>query len=195
MKLWQTLTWTFTFLVGIFAIFVELSHFSLLGGTTSILRTFLGGTSQKRHPVEMKFLHLRTRKAITKSIRCLTERTILVPSVLTCLEGLVDNWAEFFSPAGVSSISNSGRICMFSKQQHLPGNCWTAFEDEIMSKKTTLQSIGKYTTPLQGGHLSIEQAIISRFPCCVFHSMLFWICHETQIQNHEHKSHLSRAIN
>ena len=28
-----------------------LSHFSLLGGTSSILRTFLGGTSQKKHPV------------------------------------------------------------------------------------------------------------------------------------------------
>ena len=52
MKVWQTLTLTFTFLVGIFAIFGELSHFSLLGGTSSILRTFLGGTSQKRHPVD-----------------------------------------------------------------------------------------------------------------------------------------------
>ena len=47
----QTLTWTFTFLVGIFAISSELSNFSLLGGTSSILRTFLGGTSQKNHPV------------------------------------------------------------------------------------------------------------------------------------------------
>ena len=28
-----------------------LSHFFLLGGTSSILRTFLGGTSQKKHPV------------------------------------------------------------------------------------------------------------------------------------------------
>ena len=50
-KVRQTLTRTFTFLVGIFAIFGELSHFSLLGGTSAILRTFLGGTSQKRHPV------------------------------------------------------------------------------------------------------------------------------------------------
>ena len=41
----KTLTWTFTFLVGIFAISSELSNFSLLGGTSSILRTFLGGTS------------------------------------------------------------------------------------------------------------------------------------------------------
>ena len=47
----KTLTWTFTFLEGIFAISSELSHFSLLGGTSSILRTFLGGTSQKNHPV------------------------------------------------------------------------------------------------------------------------------------------------
>ena len=30
---------------------MNLSHFSPLGGTSSILRTFLGGTSQKRHPV------------------------------------------------------------------------------------------------------------------------------------------------
>ena len=51
-KVWQTLTWTFTFLVGIFAIFGELSYFfSLLDETSSILRTFLCGTSQKRHPV------------------------------------------------------------------------------------------------------------------------------------------------
>ena len=50
-KVWHTLTWTFTFFVGIFAIFGELSHLSLLSGTSSILRTFLGGTSQKRHPV------------------------------------------------------------------------------------------------------------------------------------------------
>ena len=50
-KVWQTLTWTFTFLVGIFAILGELSSFSLLGGTSSILRTFLGGTSEKTHPV------------------------------------------------------------------------------------------------------------------------------------------------
>ena len=50
-KVWHTLIWTFTFFVGIFAIFGELSHLSLLSGTSSILRTFLGGTSQKRHPV------------------------------------------------------------------------------------------------------------------------------------------------
>ena len=47
----KTLTWTFTFLEGIFAISSELSIFSLLGGTSSILRTFLCGTSQKNHPV------------------------------------------------------------------------------------------------------------------------------------------------
>ena len=51
-EVWQALTWTFTFLVGTFAIFGELSHFSLLGGTSSILRTFLGGTNQKKHPVQ-----------------------------------------------------------------------------------------------------------------------------------------------
>ena len=33
------------------AIFDELSNFSVLGGTSSILRTFLGRTSQKKHPV------------------------------------------------------------------------------------------------------------------------------------------------
>ena len=54
-KVSQTLTWTFTFLVGIFAISSELSNFSLLGGTSSILRTFLGGTSEKTHPVFMIF--------------------------------------------------------------------------------------------------------------------------------------------
>ena len=32
-----------------------LSHFLLLGGTSSILRTFRGGTSRKKHPVQ----HLR----------------------------------------------------------------------------------------------------------------------------------------
>ena len=30
---------------------MNLSHFSLLGGTSSILRIFLGGTSEKTHPV------------------------------------------------------------------------------------------------------------------------------------------------
>ena len=29
-----------------------LGHFFLLGGTSSILRTFLGGTIQKKHPVD-----------------------------------------------------------------------------------------------------------------------------------------------
>ena len=51
-EVWQALTWTFTFLVGTFAIFGELSNFSLLGRTSSILKTFLGGTSQKNHPVQ-----------------------------------------------------------------------------------------------------------------------------------------------
>ena len=51
-EIWQILTSTFTFLVGLFAIFGGLSNFSLLGGTSSILRIFLGGTSQKRHPVD-----------------------------------------------------------------------------------------------------------------------------------------------
>ena len=51
-KAGQTLSWTFTFLVGIFAIFSKLNHFSLLGGTSSILRTFLSGTSKKKHPVQ-----------------------------------------------------------------------------------------------------------------------------------------------
>ena len=37
MKAWQTLIWTFTFLVEIFAILSKLIHFSLLGGTSSIL--------------------------------------------------------------------------------------------------------------------------------------------------------------
>ena len=46
-KVWRTLTRIFTFLVGIFAIFSELSHFFLLGGTSSILRTLLGGTSKR----------------------------------------------------------------------------------------------------------------------------------------------------
>ena len=50
-KISQTLTWTFTFLAGFFAISSELSNFSLLGGTSSILRTFLGRPSQKNHPV------------------------------------------------------------------------------------------------------------------------------------------------
>ena len=31
---------------------MNLVIFSLLGGTSSILTTFLGGTSQKNHPVE-----------------------------------------------------------------------------------------------------------------------------------------------
>ena len=58
MRVWQTLTWTFTFLVWIFAISSELSNFSLLGGTSSILRTFLGGTSQKNHPVYGSYEHV-----------------------------------------------------------------------------------------------------------------------------------------
>ena len=53
-KVSQMLTWTFTFLVGIFAISSELSNFSLLGGTSSILRTFLGGTSKKKPPCMIK---------------------------------------------------------------------------------------------------------------------------------------------
>ena len=48
---WQAVTWTFTFLVGILLSLVNLVIFSLLGGTSSILRTFLGGTSQNKHPV------------------------------------------------------------------------------------------------------------------------------------------------
>ena len=48
---WQALTWTFTFLVEILLFPMNLVIFSLLGGTSSILRTFLGGTSQKNHPV------------------------------------------------------------------------------------------------------------------------------------------------
>ena len=32
---------------------MNLSHFSLLGGTSSILRIFLGGTSEKTHPVSI----------------------------------------------------------------------------------------------------------------------------------------------
>ena len=48
---WQAVTWTFTFLVGILLSLVNLVIFSLLGGTSSILRTFLGGTSEKNHPV------------------------------------------------------------------------------------------------------------------------------------------------
>ena len=47
----EGLTSTFTFPVGFFDSFDELSQFSLLGGTSSILKTFLGGTSQKNHPV------------------------------------------------------------------------------------------------------------------------------------------------
>ena len=42
---WQALTWTFTFSVGIFAIFVPVP----------IVRSFLGGTSQRIHPVECAF--------------------------------------------------------------------------------------------------------------------------------------------
>ena len=56
-KVWQALTWTFTFLIGIFAIFGKLRHFSLLGGTSSILRTFLGGTSEEIHPVYSRSWH------------------------------------------------------------------------------------------------------------------------------------------
>ena len=41
----------FHFLVGILQSSVNLVIFSLLGGTSSILKTFLAGTSQKRHPV------------------------------------------------------------------------------------------------------------------------------------------------
>ena len=41
----------FHFLVGILQSSVNLVIFSLLGGTSSILRTFLGGTSEKTHPV------------------------------------------------------------------------------------------------------------------------------------------------
>ena len=49
--MWQALTWTFTFLVGILLSSVNLAISSLLGGTSSILRSFLGGTSEKTHPV------------------------------------------------------------------------------------------------------------------------------------------------
>ena len=55
-KVWQALTWTFTFLVEIFLSSMNLFIFLLLGGTSSILRTFLGGTSQKNHPVCMYLL-------------------------------------------------------------------------------------------------------------------------------------------
>ena len=51
MNVSQALTWAFTFLVGILLSSVNLVIFSLSGGTSSILRTFLGGTSEKTHPV------------------------------------------------------------------------------------------------------------------------------------------------
>ena len=59
-KVSQTLTWTFTFLVGIFAISSELSNFSLLGGT-----------SQKNHPVvfnnlNYEYEHISHRIVITR---------------------------------------------------------------------------------------------------------------------------------
>ena len=44
------MTTTFTFPVGFLDSFGELSQFSLLSGTSSILRTFLGGTSEKKSP-------------------------------------------------------------------------------------------------------------------------------------------------
>ena len=59
-KVWLALTWTFTFLVRIFAIFYELSNFSLLGGTSSILRISLGGTSEKTHRVSKKLQDCKT---------------------------------------------------------------------------------------------------------------------------------------
>ena len=57
---WQAVTWTFTFLVGILLSLVNVVIFSLLGGTSSILRTFLGGTSEKNHPVYQEFANIST---------------------------------------------------------------------------------------------------------------------------------------
>ena len=60
--MWQALTSTFTFLVGILLSSVNLVMFSLLGGTSSTLKTFLGGTSEKTHPVApWCYIHLRCR--------------------------------------------------------------------------------------------------------------------------------------
>ena len=50
MNVSQALTWAFTFLVGILLSSVNFDIVSLLGGSNSILRTFLGGTSKKKTP-------------------------------------------------------------------------------------------------------------------------------------------------
>ena len=81
---WQTLTWTFTFFSRDTAVFGRLSHFSLLGGTGSILRFFLGGTSTKIHPVqsscedkEKRFICVYFPKLDIKSLRPVHIRTWL----------------------------------------------------------------------------------------------------------------------
>ena len=51
MNVWPESDMDFHFLEGIFTISGELSNFSILGGTSSVLRIFLGGTSEKIHPV------------------------------------------------------------------------------------------------------------------------------------------------
>ena len=82
-KVWKTLTWTCTFSEGFFASFGKLSHFSLLGGTSSILRTFLGGTSQKRHPVSHT----------TKTTRPLA--VLKISTYLTCaFHRKMDRWKD-----------------------------------------------------------------------------------------------------
>ena len=62
--MWKTLTWTFTFLEGISAIFGELSNFSLLGETSSIL--FWAGPVKKDALYQNKD---KTNLNIVKAVR------------------------------------------------------------------------------------------------------------------------------
>ena len=54
----------------------ELCHFSLLGGTSSILRTFLGGTSKKKHPVvDLREERHKGKRASATVTGCQTGKT------------------------------------------------------------------------------------------------------------------------
>ena len=57
--IWTTVLENFLFMCLGWAGTSVLGHFFLLGGTSSILRIFLGGTSKKKHPVDLTIMIFR----------------------------------------------------------------------------------------------------------------------------------------
>ena len=82
------------------AIFGELSHFSLLGVTSSILRTFLGGTSQKTHPVEFVI------EIIIKFVTEFVTEFIIEFIIKLIIEFIIEIFSEIFRKISMEIIIN-----------------------------------------------------------------------------------------